>query len=204
MSEKWIASSEGKLALIALGANLTSSAGPPDATLRAALAAIAGENGGARVDFVRIVAVSRFWRTPAFPAGSGPDYVNACAALRTELAAPDLLARLHRVEAAFGRIRDGGRWAARGIDLDLLALDAEVWPDAAGQGRWRDLSPERQRVEAPGELILPHPRLQDRGFVLAPLADIAPMWRHPLTGATVRGMLDELPPSGLGGMALIP
>ena len=196
-----MASSWGKLAVIALGANLTSSAGPPAVTLRAALAAIADENAAEGAGPVRIAAVSRFWRTPAFPAGSGPDYVNACAELATTLDAPALLALLHRVEAALGRTRDGGRWAARGIDLDLLAMGAEVRPDAAGQARWRDLPPDRQRVETPGELILPHPRLQDRAFVLVPLADIAPRWRHPLTGARVQEMLDALPPGALAEVA---
>ena len=169
-----MASSCGKLAVIALGANLTSSAGPPEATLRAALAAIAGENATEVAGRVRIAAT---------------------------LDAPALLALLHGVEAALGRTRDGGRWAARGIDLDLLAMGAEVRPDAAGQARWRTLPPDRQRVETPGELILPHPRLQDRAFVLAPLADIAPRWRHPLTGARVQEMLDALPPGALAEVA---
>ena len=196
-----MASSCGKLTLIALGANLTSSAGRPDATLRAALAEIAAGNGDVGGAGIRITAVSRFWRSPAFPAGSGPDYVNACAILHTGLAAPDLLALLHGVEAALGRVRDGNRWAARGIDLDLLALDGEVRPHAEAQRHWRELPPDRQRVEAPAELILPHPRLQDRGFVLAPLHDIAPLWRHPLTGATVREMMDALAPDDMAGLA---
>ena len=127
--------------------------------------------------------------------------MNACAILHTGLAAPDLLALLHGVEAGLGRVRDGNRWAARGIDLDLLALDGEVRPHAEAQRHWRELPPDRQRVEAPAELILPHPRLQDRGFVLAPLHDIAPLWRHPLTGATVREMLDALAPDDMAGLA---
>ncbi|WP_371823261.1 2-amino-4-hydroxy-6-hydroxymethyldihydropteridine diphosphokinase [Paracoccus sp. Z118] len=183
--------------MIALGANLTSSTGFPDATLRAALRRIAASGA-------RIVAVSRFRRTPAFPPGSGPDFVNACAALRTGLAAPDLLAMLHRIEAELGRTRHGGRWSARAIDLDLLAVGDEIWPDAATQGHWRALPPHRQGVEAPGALILPHPRLQDRGFVLVPLADIAPLWRHPLTGQTVAQMLAALPPDELAEIRPFP
>ncbi len=187
-----------RIALIALGANLPSWAGPPEGTLQTALHRLA------RADDLRLQAVSRFWRTPAHPAGSGPDYVNACAALATALSPEALLATLHRIEADLGRTRDAGRWAARGIDIDLLAVDDMVAPDAAMQTAWRDLPADRQAADAPATLILPHPRLQDRGFVLAPLSEIAPRWRHPLTGATVATMLSALPPGGLAGISPIP
>lgn len=183
-----------KLALLALGANLSSWAGSPADALRSSIVRIAGLPG------VRLVAVSRFWRTPAHPPGSGPDYVNAAAAVMTSRGAQDLLAALHGIEAAMGRVRDGGRWQARGIDLDLLALGQDIAPDAATQDAWRTLPAERQPHETPDRLILPHPRLQDRGFVLGPLAEIAPRWVHPRTGRTVARMLADLPPGGLAGM----
>lgn len=182
------------LALLAFGANLPSSAGPPDITLRKSLSKLA-KNAG-----LQLVAVSRFWRTPAFPAGSGPDFVNGAAILSSRLPPAELLAELHRVEASFGRLRKGARWQARGIDLDLLAYGDLVLPDAATQDRWRNLPPERQAEHAPDGLVLPHPRLQDRGFVLAPLAEIAPGWRHPRLGRSVAQMLAELPPEALAGM----
>ena len=103
------------LALVALGGNLFSSTGAPADTLKAALRALGPEG-------LQVAAVSRFWRSPAFPPGSGPDYVNAAAVVRTALDPQDALAALHRVEAALGRSRDGGRWQARGIDLDLVAM----------------------------------------------------------------------------------
>lgn len=182
------------LALVALGGNLFSSTGSPADTLRAALRALPPEG-------MAVLRVSRFWRSPAHPAGSGPDYVNAAALVWTGLAPAAALAALHRVEAALGRARDNRRWQARGIDLDLLAMGDRVLPDAETQDRWRGLAPDRQACVAPGTLVLPHPRLQDRGFVLAPLAEIAPLWRHPRTGQTVAQMLAGLDPDARAGMA---
>lgn len=144
-----------------------------------------------------VVAVSRFYSTPAIPLGSGPNYVNAAVSLRTPLNPLDLLQELHRIEAGFGRDRDGRRWKARTVDLDLLAMGDAVLPDTPTQSRWRALPLAEQMLTAPGELILPHPRMQDRGFVLVPLADVAPGWRHPLTGRSVQQMLDDLPRDAL-------
>lgn len=173
------------ICLIALGANLPSPAGLPAATLRAALERFGDEGLSLR-------AISRFFRSPAFPAGSGPDYVNACAIAVTDLPPRAALAALHRIEADLGRVRHG-RWGARGIDLDLIAVGSHLLPDAGTHARWRDLPLGQQMTEAPDELLLPHPRLQDRAFVLIPLAEIAPHWRHPVLGLSVREMLDRLP-----------
>jgi 2-amino-4-hydroxy-6-hydroxymethyldihydropteridine diphosphokinase len=108
------------------------------------------------------------------------------------LGADEILAILHETELLFGRKRES-RWGMRTLDLDLIALGDAVLPDAATQAQWRGLDPEAQRRLAPDRLILPHPRLQDRSFVLVPLADVAPDWRHPVLGLTVREMLAARP-----------
>lgn len=180
--------------IVALGANLPSAEGDASETLRSASRILHAEPN------ISITAISRFWQTPAVPAGSGPDYANAAALIATPLPPDGLLARLHAIEARFGRDRSTGRWSARVLDLDLIALDRLVLPDAATQRGWMSLSADRQMAETPDRLILPHPRLQDRGFVLAPLAEIAPGWRHPVTGLTVRTMLAGLPAGALAGM----
>lgn len=176
----------GVHALVALGANLPLADAPPAETLRAALEALASEG-------LSVLAVSRFYATPCFPAGSGPDYVNAAAVLDAGgRDADSILATLHRVEAYFGRVREK-RWGMRTLDIDLLALGDSVLPDPETQDSWRALPPEAQVRATPDRLILPHPRLQDRAFVLVPLADVAPDWVHPRTGQSVAEMLAALP-----------
>lgn len=182
--------------LLALGANQPSAAGEPQATLRAALAEL--DRAG-----VQVLAVSRFYQTPCFPAGSGPDYVNAAARVQFDGSAALLLKHLHATEAQFGRTRTE-RWGARGLDLDLLAQGDTVLPSADDQDFWRTLPPETQAVVAPDDLVLPHPRLQDRAFVLVPLADVAPDWQHPRLGLSVTQMLAALPPQDRAAIHALP
>lgn len=183
----------GAHALVALGANLPLADAPPAETLRAALKALATEG-------LSVLAVSRFYATPCFPTGSGPDYVNAAAVLDAgDRDADSIMATLHAVEGHFGRVREK-RWGMRTLDIDLLALGDSVLPDAATQDSWRRMPPETQVRATPDRLILPHPRLQDRAFVLVPLADVAPGWVHPRTGRSVAEMLADLPEADRAGV----
>ena len=146
---------------VGLGANLPSGRGPPRVTLEAALGSLCG---GA----VTLCRLSPWYRSAPVPDLGQPWFVNAVAEVATVLPPPALLARLLEIETAFGRVR-GERWQARGIDLDLIDY--------------------RGRVSVSGAPLLPHPRMAARAFVLRPLADIAPRWRHPVSGRGVRELL---------------
>ncbi len=175
----------GQMALIALGSNAASREISPADLVLSGIAALSDKLGP---DLNR----SRLFASPAFPAGSGPDYVNAVIRVATDLPPDRIMAALHQIEADHGRVR-GARWASRTLDLDLLAVDDAVLPDAAVQTSWRTLNLAAQRTRTPDQLILPHPRLQERAFVLVPMMDVAPDWRHPLLDLTVAAMLAELP-----------
>lgn len=150
--------------LIALGANLPSRFGGPAETLEAALAEVAARG-------VRVVARSQFYRTPPWPPSDQPWYVNAVARVETDLSAPALLALLHGVEETFGRVRSVPN-APRPLDLDLIA---------------------HRTLVSDGNVVVPHPRLQDRAFVLLPLRDVAPEWVDPRDGQPLDRLIAALP-----------
>jgi len=178
-----------QLCLLALGANQPHGDRAPGETLCVALDDLAARG-------CTVTAVSRFFRTPAFPAGYGPDYINAAACLQYGGSPDTLMALLHDVEATHGRARSE-RWGQRTLDLDLLAIGGLVLPDRTTWRHWHGLPPETQTRIAPAELILPHPRLQERAFVLIPLADVAPGWVHPVLGQSVADMCAALPPEAV-------
>ena len=159
--------------LIAFGASLPSSAGAPTETLTAALAAL-------KANGIELLKVSQFYHSEAWPNPADPPFVNAVAQVQTSLSPASLLDRLHAIERSFGRTR-GARNAPRTLDLDIVDYDG--------------------RVEA-GPPELPHPRMTDRAFVLVPLAQIAPHWRHPVSGRMVHELIAALPVGDPGAVLL--
>lgn len=116
-----------------------------------------------RSEGVDVIARSGWWSSKAWPDPEDPPFLNGVALVRTTYDPHALMAVLSRIEAAFGRTR-GAVNAPRTLDLDLIAF-GRLTGDQDG-------------------LILPHPRAEDRGFVMGPLAEIAPSWRHPVSGRT--------------------
>jgi 2-amino-4-hydroxy-6-hydroxymethyldihydropteridine diphosphokinase len=151
--------------LIGIGGNLESAQfGPPCDTLTAALAALKEKR-------IRILTRSGWYRTEPVPRSDQPWFVNAVVSLATELGAKDLLNALQATERQFGRVR-GEPNAPRILDLDILDYQGEVMDTTS--------------------LVLPHPRLHERRFVLIPIAEIAPDWRHPILELTAVQLLAQL------------
>ncbi|MHB8530222.1 MAG: 2-amino-4-hydroxy-6-hydroxymethyldihydropteridine diphosphokinase [Caulobacteraceae bacterium] len=142
--------------IIALGSNLAGSCASSEAALDAALARLPSLTA-------TVLQCSSYWRSMAWPDPAQPPFINSVAVVRTPLPPRALLAALLGLEAAFGRIR-GPPNAPRALDVDLVAYGREI-------------------LSAPG-IVVPHPRAAERRFVMGPLAEIAPAWRHPQSGRT--------------------
>jgi len=154
---------------IALGSNLGSNLGNSREIVNKSLETLGNSQG------IKLTQVSSLYQTT--PVGPPqPDYVNACAILAVELSPLALLDALLSIEAQFGRVRRE-RWQARTLDLDLLL--------------YQDLILDSPR------LTIPHPRMQERGFVLVPLAEIAPDWQEPITGKSIVQLAKEVDTQGV-------
>lgn len=152
--------------LIGLGSSLPFCGRAPQELAARAIVALSGLG--------KISAASRLYTSPAWPDPTDPPFVNAVVRLETGLAPEALLAALNAIEAAFGRVR-GRKYGPRTLDLDLLDYNGRV-----------------RAADADSPLILPHPAIAGRDFVLSPLAEIAPDWRHPVSGESAEALLARL------------
>ncbi len=157
--------------LVAIGANLPKTAGETLLETCAAAAARLREIAG-----LSFIALSPWYRSSPVPRADQPDYCNGMIRLEGEIDALELLTQLQNIEQDFGRIR-GERNAARTLDLDIIDLNGTI--------------------RAVPDPILPHPRAHHRAFVLRPLLDVAPAWRHPVLRQSVATLLAELPPQDI-------
>lgn len=152
---------------IAIGSNLPHPVyGPPVEICNAAISAI--EAAGCR-----ILTRSRWFRSAPVPASDQPDFINGVVSVQTALEPAALLECLHVIEARFDRVRSMPN-SPRTLDLDLIA-----YGDMVNAG--------------PDSPLLPHPRMTRRAFVLLPLQDIEPAWKHPVLGDTLAVMIAALP-----------
>ncbi|TCS64222.1 2-amino-4-hydroxy-6-hydroxymethyldihydropteridine diphosphokinase [Varunaivibrio sulfuroxidans] len=134
-----------------------------------------------------MVRVAPWYRSAPVPASDQPWYVNSVAEIATNLAPRAVLDALHRVEADFGRVRTV-RNAPRTVDIDLLCYD-----DYLSKRAVRDVFRDSPQAGGADEEIVPHPHMHERAFVLLPLRDLAPAWRHPRSGATISALIAKLP-----------
>ena len=160
-----IAAAPARDAYVALGSNL----GDSQRTLSVAIDALGS------LPSTEVTGRSRLYRTAPWGMHEQPHFINAVVRLHTALSPHQLLDALLTIEAAAGRVRDGERWGPRTLDLDLLHMDGAVLDDP--------------------DLTLPHPRIRERAFVLAPLADIAPLLELPDQGR-VAELLQRLDATG--------
>ncbi|ODS02297.1 hypothetical protein AUC71_01885 [Methyloceanibacter marginalis] len=165
-----------------MGGNCPGPWGTPAETIARALRELG--TGGIAVE-----AVSRFYETAAVGRAGQPPYVNAVALIETAMPPEALLRRLKQIERAAGR-RGGSPWGPRTLDLDILDYKGRVKHWA---GQHAALCPGRARP-----LVLPHPWIEKRPFVLRPLLDVAPNWRHPVTKRTAQELWRGVAGSGEG------
>jgi len=136
-----------------------------------------------------IEGISELYETAAMGQPRQPPYFNAVIMGTTRLPAPALLRVLKAVEAGAGR-RGGRPWGQRTLDLDILDYKGRQMNWA---GPTKGIPYQRTRP-----LVLPHPEIERRPFVLLPLLDVAPNWRHPVSKESARALWRRVPKGGQG------
>ncbi len=151
--------------ILGLGANLPGKYISPEDALKASADALSS------IREIRLLKASSVWLSAPVPISDQPWYANAVCTIETRLKPKELLEMLHNTEASFGRIRSTKN-APRELDIDLLAYNEQT-------------SNERPQI--------PHPRMHQRAFVLYPLQEIAPNWRHPVLKQSVSELIEKIP-----------
>jgi 2-amino-4-hydroxy-6-hydroxymethyldihydropteridine diphosphokinase len=175
-----------EMIVISLGSNVTSRWGSSQSTLLQALIELQREG-------VRVLRSSRLYRTVPYGLTNQPDFTNAVAVIHTSLAPHTLLAMLKSVEARAGRRSSSSvRWGPRALDLDIVDYNHRILNGSKCNMQVFNCSRYCTRRVPKGSLILPHPGMAFRPFVLQPLHEVAPHWHHPVTGLTAMEMLKKL------------
>jgi 2-amino-4-hydroxy-6-hydroxymethyldihydropteridine diphosphokinase len=130
-----------------------------------------------------LVKVSSFWESGSYPDRTQPDFINAVVEVHSELNPYQVLLELKNIEKKMGR-KKKNRWGNRVLDLDIIGSGSIILPNKFEFNKWLKMPLHKQIKIQPDELILPHPRIQDRLFVLKPLDEVDPNWTHPVLNKT--------------------
>ncbi|MEX0299369.1 MAG: 2-amino-4-hydroxy-6-hydroxymethyldihydropteridine diphosphokinase [Kordiimonas sp.] len=166
--------------MIGLGGNIPSHIGSPRDTMKRALLLLQKLP-------LEVTKVSSVYQTAPVPASGQPDFLNIAVSAETQLSAQELLDAFQRIEVGCGR-KPAERWSARTMDIDLLAYGAEVLPSNRS---WQSVVDDKDPAAFLEEPVIPHPRLHKRAFVLIPLLDITPKWRHPVLNMSVEELANR-------------
>ena len=150
------------------------------------------ENVRMKKEFLQVISEQVAACYPEITFGIEPIFINSVLLAEYSGSPEELLFELQGIENYFGRVREK-RWGKRSCDLDILAINDLVLPSISEFCYWANLKVKEQVMRTPKQLVVPHPRMQDRGFVLKPLMSIFSNWQHPVFEKTVAQMLDSLP-----------
>lgn len=188
---------------VSLGSNMPSNTGTPRQILQRCIQLLSDAG-------ITVLAQSPIYKTAPYPPMAQPDFLNAVVEIDTGLSPYELIEVLHGIEAKLGRERRH-RWEARPIDLDLIDYHQFITIQSGGYSnindpqypssctmmtqpsKKMDILPDAGEPSRSLPLTLPHPRAHERAFVLLPLRDVAPHWRHPLLDISINSLIESLP-----------